>query len=340
MNYALLTGPVGMTLIDTDGDGRQDTLVWSPTIADVGTHSIRLRVTDDFGMFDPAEDQTFSLRVATNVPNRPPMFVTNPVTVAYAGELYTYAARAFDPDGDSLTYSVVQGPGSDFTIDPNTGDVTWIPSPNLIDVFVNITLIVDDGNVGIDNHTYSLQIVNRPPLIITKAPERFIPLFINSRTPTVELYATIRDFIPGDGITPSSHIDFEPTGRRGLYEDLVHTTIGSDRKPVYAGPFENNQSIYSSESFYAWYHDIDGYDNRTTVPLTFRYDYNNGVYKYESDNFFRLMASCMEITNGGHITSILHLRCIRSLRINLGKLLNLAETMMYGYSSTINWRSI
>ena len=42
--------------------------------------------------------------------NDPPAFTTTPVVETYAGRTYTYDADATDPDGDTLTYSLVTGP--------------------------------------------------------------------------------------------------------------------------------------------------------------------------------------------------------------------------------------
>ena len=44
------------------------------------------------------------------------------------GFLYTYIVKAVDPDGDRLTYELLQAPG-DMTIDPKVGQIVWIVPP-------------------------------------------------------------------------------------------------------------------------------------------------------------------------------------------------------------------
>jgi hypothetical protein len=57
------------------------------------------------------------------VPNAPPHFLTAPAT-QFRGGTYLYEAKAEDPDGDRVTYSLVQSPPG-MTIDSKTGRVEW-----------------------------------------------------------------------------------------------------------------------------------------------------------------------------------------------------------------------
>lgn len=62
------------------------------------------------------------------VPDAPPHFVTTPPPVRKT-RTYVYEARAEDPDGDNLSYSLESGPAG-MTIDKNTGRLTWDISPD------------------------------------------------------------------------------------------------------------------------------------------------------------------------------------------------------------------
>ena len=85
----------------------------------VGTCDVTVRVTDQGGLTD---DDTFTITVTEDAgndgkeepPNRGsnnvPYFTSVPVTEALADEKYVYDVTAFDPDGDSLTYTLVLGP--------------------------------------------------------------------------------------------------------------------------------------------------------------------------------------------------------------------------------------
>ena len=57
------------------------------------------------------------------IPNAPPRFVSQPST-EFKGDTYTYTARATDPDGDAITYSLAAGPPG-MTVNPATGEVAW-----------------------------------------------------------------------------------------------------------------------------------------------------------------------------------------------------------------------
>ncbi|MEM6332223.1 MAG: putative Ig domain-containing protein [Planctomycetota bacterium] len=105
LTYAVVAGPSGMGATDTNGDGFADTITWTPTTADVQSHQVTLRVIDEHGYFDAANDQTFTIVVPDSRQNRPPVFDTTPGAEATIGEPYTYDSNANDPDGDQLTYS-------------------------------------------------------------------------------------------------------------------------------------------------------------------------------------------------------------------------------------------
>lgn len=83
--------------------------------------------------------------------NSSPIFSVDPVPYACAGQPFTFSQGAFDPDGDSLVYSLGPcltaaatsvtynagftpaqplGPGWTTTINPLTGDITLTPTPN------------------------------------------------------------------------------------------------------------------------------------------------------------------------------------------------------------------
>jgi RHS repeat-associated protein len=85
LTYRLLAGPVGMTI---DGSGR---ILFTPEAGDVGTHLVRIRVTDTFGAI---AEGSFTLIVRSGQPNRPPVFTSTPptdATVTSPFEVKTYA---------------------------------------------------------------------------------------------------------------------------------------------------------------------------------------------------------------------------------------------------------
>lgn len=150
VTVSLIGGPTAATYNATPG-----VLSWTPGTGDVGTHQFRLRATDSHGLFDPANDQTFTVRVVTGVGNRAPYFLNTPITTARANELYRFESGPFDPDGDSplevsaeATYQ--EGtitktiPSTLFVIGQQNGIVTWTPTDALYGKRVHVVLTVKD----------------------------------------------------------------------------------------------------------------------------------------------------------------------------------------------------
>ncbi len=57
------------------------------------------------------------------IPNAPPQFVSTPPR-EFSNKTYTYQAKAEDPDGDPVTYTLGSAPQG-MTIDPHSGLITW-----------------------------------------------------------------------------------------------------------------------------------------------------------------------------------------------------------------------
>jgi len=70
--------------------------------------------------------------------NSAPVIESNAVTTATEGVLYTYVVEATDPEGDTLTYSLTDGP-TGMTINSSTGVISWTPaSAGSYDVTVEV----------------------------------------------------------------------------------------------------------------------------------------------------------------------------------------------------------
>ncbi len=63
--------------------------------------------------------------------NSPPEITSSPLTVAVAGEVYTYDADAADVDGDTLTYGLANFPEG-MSVGPASGVVTWTPGSSTV----------------------------------------------------------------------------------------------------------------------------------------------------------------------------------------------------------------
>lgn len=96
-------------------------------------------------------------------------------TKLFGGSQYQYQLRAFDPDGDQLTYRLLEGP-RDMQLDTNTGKLTW--QPTFQDVGDQHVLVeVDDGHGGVVTQEYVLCVhpptVNAAPVIVSAPVEDY-----------------------------------------------------------------------------------------------------------------------------------------------------------------------
>lgn len=108
--------------------------------------------------------------------NGAPVFVTFPATSAVADRDYFYAARAVDPDGHGVQYSLqvrpacsTEDPGLPpcMQIDENTGEVLWTPNTDSLGV-QTVEIRAEDDRGGVAVQRYLLEVgpvpANRPPL--------------------------------------------------------------------------------------------------------------------------------------------------------------------------------
>ena len=104
-----------------------------------------------------------------SVVNEAPVFVSEANQEALAGKPYRYSAKATDADGDTLSYSLVNGPEG-LTVDSKTGELLWNPAATDVGT-TQVTIQVEDGHGGADTQAYTLSVKayvpNRPPMIAT-----------------------------------------------------------------------------------------------------------------------------------------------------------------------------
>ncbi len=148
VTYALDVAPIGMSL------GAAGEISWTPAADELGGHSVQVRATDDGAA---TTTQAFTVNVLADLPNRPPVFLSAPITHASVGAAYAYQAAATDPDADPLTFSKLAGP-TDLTVSPS-GSVEWgFALPGNDPVGIRVT----DGAGGQADQTYTLT-VGAPP---------------------------------------------------------------------------------------------------------------------------------------------------------------------------------
>ena len=159
VSYALTVAPSGMTVNANTG-----LVQWLSTRAHVGTHAVTVRVSDVAGN---AATQSFTVQVERG--NKPPTFTSTPATTSRVASPYVYAAAAIDPDGDSLTFSLLAGPAG-MSVNATTGLVQWTPSAAQLGS-QSVSLRVRDafGLIADQNFVISVGPPNQTPSI-TSSP--------------------------------------------------------------------------------------------------------------------------------------------------------------------------
>lgn len=92
--------------------------------------------------------------------NYAPVIYSTPITKGTVDIEYTYDVNAADPNGDVLTYSLVNPP-SGMTINPQTGLICWTP---LSVGDYEIAVSVSDGRGGIATQSFIIEVDELPPL--------------------------------------------------------------------------------------------------------------------------------------------------------------------------------
>jgi hypothetical protein len=147
LTYTLRAGPVGMTIDPASGR-----LHWLPRRFDVGDVAVDVQVSDSRG---GTAQQQFIVTVTLN--NRPPIITSTPVTDAAIGEAYAYPVAATDPDGDAISFFLLQGPPG-MHIEQATGVVRWTPAAGQEGVH-NVMVQAVDARGAETRQTYSVRIL-------------------------------------------------------------------------------------------------------------------------------------------------------------------------------------
>ncbi|WMS89223.1 putative Ig domain-containing protein [Pleionea litopenaei] len=136
LTYSLENAPTGMAI------SAQGLVQWTPSLSDVGTYNIVIKVEDELGAY---AIQSYSLIVAVDgQSNDLPTISSTPFSFAQTNALYTYSVVASDPNGDALSYSLVTAPAG---MSINGNDVSWTPTEV---GSVSVQLRVSDGQNYVD----------------------------------------------------------------------------------------------------------------------------------------------------------------------------------------------
>jgi len=136
--YSLNQSPLGMAIDPVTG-----LITWIPDDDALGNNSVVVQVSDG----ENTAYQSFVVQVVGV--NDAPIIISEPITSAFILLRYAYDVNANDPEGNQITYSLVQSPAR-MTINSATGLILWRP---LVRDRGNHTIIVKAS----DSLNYSLQ---------------------------------------------------------------------------------------------------------------------------------------------------------------------------------------
>lgn len=207
LTYELASGPRGLTIDAASGE-----LQWTPTVSDVGNHSILLRVDDGRGGID---EQEYTIEVLLDPSNRPPMITSEPVISSLVGQPYEYIVTASDPDQDPLTFGLMTFP-TGMVINADTGLIQWTPRDNQLGE-QPVTVTVSDGRGGSAGQSFAIRVgadpSNRPPIIISDPVTVFdLPGMVNPPTGDISPEIITRNLAIGETATETVALTLSDTG--------------------------------------------------------------------------------------------------------------------------------
>ncbi|MCX4026081.1 tandem-95 repeat protein [Endozoicomonas sp. SM1973] len=153
LSYQLLNAPADMSVNDTG------LVVWVPKENQLGEHNIQIKVADGRGGY---QLQTYTLHVLNNNENHSPIISSQPPAIAVVDQTYQYQLIASDVDGDSLSYSITNGPEG-LTVG-SSGLIQWLPDSQFAEHSYQVSITVSDGQATV-TQTYNLTVLSQPELL-------------------------------------------------------------------------------------------------------------------------------------------------------------------------------
>lgn len=237
VTLALENAPEGCTLFPNG------LLRWVPRTFQIGDQEVTIKGTDPGGK---SALQSFTIAVADG--NEPPVFTSLPRRQAKAGEEYVYNARAYDPEGTALVFSLDKAPEG-MTVDGAAGTIRWNPDTQIAGKSPDVVLRVADAGGAFALQSYKIEVAGEPLDLIK--PVNFYDVFIGD---TLELDLAANYESAGFRVTPmpeNARIDlnakkfiFTPRpGQAGIYNMAFSAIFGGmrDENPVLITVRNKNQ---------------------------------------------------------------------------------------------------
>lgn len=159
------TVKIDVKSFDKEGDRVDYTYQWWKNDEELNETSQKLSITEDFKrgdkitvkvVPDDGDKKGIPVEMFIFIANSPPVVKPSAETFKFDGSVYSYQARAVDPDGDPLEYSLKSAPAG-MTIDHKNGMIQWKVPPDY-DGKANITIAINDGQGGEIMQSFTLEI--------------------------------------------------------------------------------------------------------------------------------------------------------------------------------------
>jgi beta-glucanase (GH16 family) len=153
LSFALANAPAGATIDPATG-----VFTWTPTAAQgPGNYTFTVQATDR-GSPPLSDQQTITVRAV----NAPPVLDPIGNFVLAEGATLTFAAHATDPDGDQLSFALINAPAG-ASINPATGAFTWTPTAPGNSAFT--VQVTDNGSPRLNAQQTVTVMVNTTPVL-------------------------------------------------------------------------------------------------------------------------------------------------------------------------------
>ncbi|WP_146512309.1 PKD domain-containing protein, partial [Thalassoglobus neptunius] len=143
-------------------------LTWTPTIDDIGSHTILVSAIDGRGGRTLSWIELSVAEPTTPLPiNHAPEFLGLPPETAEVGVLYRYAPLVRDFDQDPLQFSLGVAPHG-MAIEPNSGVISWRPSADQVGGPHPVVIVLRDTKLGVVTQRFDISVSssNQLPIVL------------------------------------------------------------------------------------------------------------------------------------------------------------------------------
>jgi cyclophilin family peptidyl-prolyl cis-trans isomerase len=99
--------------------------------------------------------------IIITIDNSLPVFTSDPDTEAVAERLYDYDVETAEESDGGVTYSLIDDPPENMSIDPSTGKIEWTPTPDQIGTTESVTVEATDSAGNTDEQTFDVNVVEQ-----------------------------------------------------------------------------------------------------------------------------------------------------------------------------------